>query len=255
MLGSLRVADAGQGMAETDRASLIGRLLRSDETMLEAARIFAGGVLACIAMLGYAYVHAFHATFGLSVSALGYGVFDYLFRGLFFLISPLSALVLFGIMAVFTLLVLAARRVRLVLGEVLLLTAAFAFLVSASIGTGRHMAGAEIRDMLAGQGRALLCGMAEPAEGDAEEAAFFRLVETWSDAGRLMFVARDESFIHAAVRPETGAETDRSGAGGDGDAQIPESIRSYAIPLDRTLYCGVHAFLPRAFGGVEPGRR
>lgn len=222
--------------------SLAGRVLGSDDLLAEAVKIMLTGLTCALWVLGYAYVNAFYGMFGISVAELDLTLFEYIFRGLFFLVSPDSALRILGILVVFTIVMLLALNSKRLFIEVPLYLLAFAFVLGSSVALGNAMAALQVSMLESGNyGKQAQC-ILKPDETVAASAAVNAFIESSGVAGNLRFIEKTKLHHHFMVIV---GEKDRDRVLND------KWVKSYAIPNDSVVFCTLSAPLQRSVGSFR----
>lgn len=214
-------------------------LFRSEDFYIEGFKLTVGGVLGAIAMLGYSYSHGFFGVVGVRPSDLGFGFFDYIFRGLFFLISPATFAIFVFVVFCFVVLALVGYRLKTLFAEIFSLCFAITFLVVCAISGGQFLAASHLRELASGGGRIAVCVMWPPKNASENQVLFASAVEDLSGKGQLRFIARNEEQTFLAVVNKDAIDE-------------KNAIRTITVSSEDGASCSAISTVPRAFGSIWP---
>jgi hypothetical protein len=162
-------------------------------------KLLIGGVITTVTLFGYAYAHHLYRSYGVSLNDLGFGAFDYLFRGFFF-IQNLWLFFWFSLIIVLLCAVVAACWTYHSLMAAPILGVALLLLVYLSLSQGFQLANDQIAGISRGEiGRPIQCELTETPVPSESRTALSGMLDTLSSQNRLRLIARDRENVYLAV--------------------------------------------------------
>lgn len=222
-----------------DVTSSLGTLKSTFETekfVADFLKLLIGGIITTVSLFGYSYAHLLLSSYGASLNDLGFGAFDYLFRGFFFVSHPRYFICFALITITLCLLVAFCWTVHSLLAAPILGLSLLG-LVWLSLSEGRQLADRQITMLSQGiVGRPIQCKLTDTSAASPQRDQLALMLDTLGAQNRLRLIAQGREFHYLAVVLNEEMRDDA--------ARLPP--QALLIPRSQILFC-------RLFG--DPLRR
>lgn len=209
------------------RLTALKAAFESEKFIADFLKLLIGGILAAVSLLGYSYAHLLYSTYGVSLNDLGFGSFDYLFRGVFIISDP-SLLFKYAAIIIGLCLVAALFWAAHSLLAAPFLGLSLLALVGLSLAEGRRLANQQITLISQGAiGRPIQCKLTDTAAGSPHGSQLASMLDSLGPQTRLRLIATGREFVYLAVAlPEERRD--------DATRLPPQTL---VIPRSKILFC------------------